>query len=560
MSAPVRVVCLGGGWTALYAVRAMRKAIRRGDIDLTVVSRDNFLTVHGFIAEMLAGRIQPNQIMAPARRIFRPARYHHAEIERVDLDRREVTTSRLLDGREHTLPYDHLILGLGSRDDLGRYAGAEEHALRLRNYSDALKARNHLIGVLEMADVETDPEERRRLLTFVIAGAGYGGIEVATEIEDYCHTVLKRSFPHLRVGEVRVVVAHSSSQVLPELLPQHANLQRYAARYLATTAIEFHPDTKITAATPEAAILSDGQRIPTRTIISCTGMGMPAVIAALPLGKDDRGRVVTDDHCRVPDAQGVWAAGDCAAVPHPEGGYCPALAIYAMHAGRTIGRNLTRLVDEAPLEPFTFTAFGDACSLGRRRAVAHLYGVPFYGTLAWVMWRLIFLSYVPLWDRRVRLLLDWLLTPFTGRELSQLRLGDPIGVDRELYEPGQVIVRQGDVGRRMHLVSKGEVEVVRQREDGSEEHLATLEAGDHFGEVSVFQGVRRTATVRAVSRVELLTLGEDVAVSLSDTVRPFGDAMRGRLTAPREASAGTGDAIGNSDGSQRDPRTQEGES
>ncbi|MEX0660052.1 MAG: FAD-dependent oxidoreductase [Egibacteraceae bacterium] len=560
MSAPVKVVCLGGGWTALYAARAMRKAIRRGDIDLTVVSRDTFLTVHGFIAEMLAGRIQPNQIMAPARRIFRPARYHHAEVERVDLDRQEVTTSRLLDGREHTLAYDHLILGLGSKDDLGRYAGAQEHALRLRSYSDALKTRNHLIGVLEMADVETDPEERRRLLTFVVAGGGYGGIEVATEIEDYCRTVLKRSFPHIRPEEARVVVAHASSEVLPELLPQHANLQRYAARYLATTAIEFHPDTKITAATPEAAVLSDGQRIPTRTIISCTGMGMPAVIDALRLAKDERGRVVTDDHCRVPGAQGVWAAGDCAAVPHPEEGYCPPLAIYAMHAGRTIGRNLTRLVGEQPLERFTFTSFGDACSLGNRRAVAQLYGVPFYGTVAWVLWRIIFLSYVPSWDRRVRLLLDWLLTPFTGRELTQLRLGDPIGVSPELYEPGQVIVRQGDVGRRMHLVSRGEVEVVHQHEDGSEERLATLGAGDHFGEVSVFQGVRRTATVRAVSRVELLTLGEDVAVSLSNTAKPFGDAVRGRLAASGQGDAGTSDATGESDGPGGAPRTQETES
>lgn len=539
MSQPVRVVCLGGGWTAMYATRAMRKAIRRGDIDLTVVSRDNFHTFHGFIAEMLTGRIQPSQIMSPARRLFRPARYHHAEVERIDLDRREVTTSRLLDGRETTLPYDHLILGLGSRDDLGRYAGAEEHALRLRSYADALRARDHLIGVLEMADLESDPEERRRLLTFVIAGAGYGGIEVATEIEDYCATVLKRSFPQIGTDEVRVVVVHSGDDILPELLPAHANLQRYAAAYLATTAIELHPDTKITAATPEAAVLSDGQRIPTRTIISCTGMGMPPVIAALPLAKNDRGRVVTDEHCRVPGTDGVWAGGDCAAVPHPDGGVCPALAIYAMQTGRTIGRNLARMVDGRPLERYTFTAFGDACSLGRRRAVAHLFGVPFYGRLAWVMWRATFLAYVPLWDRRLRLLLDWLLTPFTGRELSQLRLADPVGMRRELYEPGQVILRQGEVGRCLHLVSRGEVAVVRQDGDGTEEHLATLGAGDHFGEVSVFQGVRRTATVRALTRVELLTLGEDAAVSLSDTARSFGDVLRRRPTA-----AGSGEPPG----------------
>lgn len=557
MGEPVRVVCLGGGWVALYATRAMRKAVRRGDIDLTVVSRDNFHTFHGFIPEMLTGRIQPSQIMSPARRVFRPARYHHAQVERIDLDRREVTTSRLLDGRETTLGYDHLVLGLGSRDDFGRYAGSQEHALRLRNYSDALKARNHLIGVLEMADLETSPEERRRLLTFVVAGAGYGGIEVATELEDYCHTVIKREFPRIRPEEVRVVVVHSGDHILPELLPQHSNLQRYASTYLATTTIEFHPNTKITAATPEAAVLSDGQRIPTRTIISCTGTGMPEVIAALPVAKNDRGRIVTDACGRVPEARGVWAGGDCAAVPHPDGGDCPALAIYAMQTGRLIGRNLARHVAGDAPERFTFTAFGDACSLGRRRAVAQLFGVPFYGRLAWVLWRVTFLGYVPLWDRRVRLLLDWILAPFAGRELSQMRLSDAIGMDRELYEPGQVIVRQGDVGRRMHLVWSGEVEVVREADDGSEERLATLGAGGHFGEVSVFQGVRRTATVRALTRVELLTLGEDVAVSLSTVAKPFGDVVRSRLQEVPEAPPEPGDGTDTATPPDGGPHTHE---
>ncbi|MDQ3430682.1 MAG: cyclic nucleotide-binding domain-containing protein, partial [Actinomycetota bacterium] len=146
--------------------------------------------------------------------------------------------------------------------------------------------------------------------------------------------------------------------------------------------------------------------------------------------------------------------------------------------------------------------------------------------------------------------------PFTGRELSQLGVAETIGMNRELYEPGQVIVRQGDVGRRIHLVASGEVAVVRESDDGTEEHLATLAAGDHFGEVAIFKGVRRTATVRAVTRVELLNLGEDVAVSLSDAAKSFGDVLRSRLTPGNEERA-TSKATENSEGPKRAPRTHE---
>jgi NADH dehydrogenase len=524
MVSPTRVLCLGGGYVALYLARALRREIRSGRIALTIVSRDNFHTYHGFVAEMLVGRIQPGQIITPARRIFRPARFHNAEVEAIDLARRVVVTGRVLDGRQYTLPYDHLVLALGSQDDLSRYPGLAEHACRLRSYGDAFKVRNQLINALEMAEIEEDPAERRRLLTFVVVGGNYGGVEVAAELNDYFRAVVRREYALIDPREVRVVLIHSGERLLPELAQHQPRLQRWGERFLAGSGIEIRLRTRIAAATPEEAILDNGERISTHTIISCTGNEPPPVLAALPLVKDARGRIVTDRFGRAEGRAEIWAGGDCAAFPHPAGGINPPLAVYAMMTGRQIGINLRRTVAGEELAPYRFTGLGDAVALGRRAAVAHIRGIPFYGLPAWLLWRVALLGFVPTWDRRLRLMFDWALTPFLGREVVNMSPTEPAGIGPEIYEPGQDIVRQGDVGRRLYLIRSGEAEVI-QGDQGHEERIATLGPGDHFGERAVFQNVRRTATVRARTRVEVLSLSQSAAVALSDALRPFHAAV-----------------------------------
>lgn len=522
-----RVVCLGGGYVAIFLARALRKAVRRGEIDLTVVSRDNHHTFHGCVAEMLTGRIQPGQIVSPARRIFRPAKFHNAEITDIDLDAQTVTTSRALDGREYTVPYDHLVVALGSVDDLSRYAGIAEHAFKLKTYAGCFQVRNHLLTMLELAEIEPDPEERRRLLTFVIAGGNYAGIEVASELVDYVHLLAKNEYPRLHAEEIRVIVVHSSESILPELRLHQPKLVRWAQRYLDSLGplgLEFRVKTRLAAATPEEAVLNTGERISTRTIISCTGIAQVPLLDTLDVPRDEHGRLITDAFTQVQGRDNVWAAGDCAAVPHPKGGTCPPLGLYAMQVGRHVGRNILRGHRGKPLKPLSYTGIGDACSLGRRRAVAHLRGLRFTGITAWLVWRTFLIHYVPTWDRKVRLLLDWLVWPFVGRDIVNMRVADAPGMEPALFEAGQTIIKQGDIGRHVYVIQSGEVDVVREAPEG-ESLLATLGPGQHFGEVSVFQNVRRTATVRARSRVHLLSLRAREAVTLGEAIRPLKDSL-----------------------------------
>lgn len=522
---PVRVVCLGGGYAAIYLARELKRAIKRGDVELTIVSRDNFHTFHGFVAEMLAGKIAPSNITSPARRLFPPARFHNAEIKSVDVDRRTVTTSRLLDGKEKVLEYDHLVVALGSTDDLSRYPGIAQHAFQLKTFSDNFKVRNHLLAMLEMAEIETDPVERRRLLTFLVVGGGFGGVEVSTELMDYFRRLARKEYPGIDPAEIRVLLVHSGERILPELGTRQPKLIGYAERTIAKGGIEVLTGTRISAATRDEAILSDGTVVPTRSIISSSGTALSPLLDLMPFERDDRGRIITDANVQVPGTDNVWAAGDCAAVPHPQGESCPAVAIYAMYAGRQIGRNIVRQMNGKPLKPFTFTGLGDACSLGRHRAVSHLKGVRFYGLPVWVLWRTFFWWFVPTWERKADIAFDWLCAPVFGRDIVNIQIAAPYGLRREHYETGQAVVRQGEVGQQIYVITAGSADIVRETAEG-EIVVTTLGPGDHFGEKAVFEKSRRTATVRATTPLEVLSLGEHEARTLAETIQVFGAAVR----------------------------------
>lgn len=520
---PKRVVCLGGGHCAVNLAKHLRPAIRRGLIDATFIDRDNFTVFHGFIPEMLCAKVQPSQIASPARRLFLPSKFHSAEIEGIDLSARTVTTSRMLDGREYVLPYDHLIFTLGSIDDLSRYPGTAEHTQKLKTFSDCFKCRNHIIGMLELAEIEADPVERRRLLTFVIVGGNFGGTEVATELQEYLHSLIHHEYPGIRPEEFKVMLICSGSRILPELRQHHEPLVTWAERFVATSGIDIRLETRVTAATPEEVVLSTGERIPSRTVISCSGTAQSPLLDELNLSRDDRGRIEVDEDLRVLGLTDVWAGGDCAAVPHPKGGTCPQLAIYAETQGRQIAKNVIAAVDGKKCKPYRFTGLGDGCSLGRRRAVGHLKGIRLTGLVAWIAWRMMLLQYVPTWDRKIRLVLDWILWPIFGRDVVNIRMDDSFGIRRQHYEPGQEIIREGEIGRRLYIIWEGEVEIIRAGPSGPEV-VGTLGRGKHFGEAAVFQNVRRTASVRARTRVDVLSIGHTETLALS-VMSSFGDVI-----------------------------------
>ncbi|MFZ5814457.1 MAG: FAD-dependent oxidoreductase [Bacillota bacterium] len=501
---PVRVLILGGGYVAISAARALRGAIRRGEAEVTVVSRENYHVFHGFISEMLTGRVQPGQILSPARRIFAPAKVHVGEIEAIDLQRQRVTTSRQLDGRRYELPYDYLLLCLGSVDNLEAYPGLAEHGFRLKTYDDCFRLRNHILTMFEQAEIESDPAERQRLLTFFVAGGGYAGTEVAGELADYIRLLTSREYRAVRREECRVVLVHPGETILPELYGRegsgHPRLVAYATRHLQRLGVEVLTGTRVAWSTPNEVGLSNGMRIPTRTLISAVGTRAAPILQSLPVEQDERGRVVVGRTLQVPGFPHVLAAGDCAAVPHPKGGTCPPVGIFALEQGKRASGNILRLMAGQEPRPFTFAGLGQAVSIGRRTAVAEAFGMEFKGLSSWLIWRLLLFSFIPTWDRRLRLLADWLIWPLVGRDIVEMSVSDAddYEISHHRFQPGEEIIGAGQFGRYLYLISEGEVEVWA---DG---HLqSTLGPGGRFGHARrdrrVQESFRARGSVQAVS-------------------------------------------------------------
>jgi NADH:ubiquinone reductase (H+-translocating) len=528
------LLALGGGYASVYLYREMEGWIRRGKLRMTVIDRNNYHCFHGLVPEMLVGKIQPGTVLSPLRRLFKHAQFCNGEIKHIDLERREVTFSRGLDGKEFRANYDHLMIDLGSTDDLKRFPGIAQHTMRLKAFHDILQVKHHLLSMLELADIEKDPAEMERLLNFVVAGGNYAGIEVAGELADFLPRIARERFPNIPVEKIRVNVIHSGERILPELGIDHPNLQAYAHDALAGSEnVRLKLKVRLASATSEEAILNNGERIPTRTIISCTGTAASPLLDLLPVKREPGGRIITDEFCRVPGMANMWAGGDCAAIPHPKGGTCPPLAIWAMMAGAHIGRNLKAALSGSSLKPYRFSGLGDACTLGKARAAAHLKGVPIRGLTGYLAWRFFMVRYLPAPEKKVRLILDWLLASFFGSDLINMNVHRPVAVMPVLFEPGQEIVREGEVGQSLFIIRSGEVEVLKQRPDGSgQDRLAVLKQGEHFGEVAVFQRVRRTATVRAVTRVELLHVRGEAALALSESSQEFARAFQPAFQTP----------------------------
>ncbi|HTU86112.1 MAG TPA: FAD-dependent oxidoreductase [Solirubrobacteraceae bacterium] len=521
-----RVVVLGGGYVAVKLCHALRKPVAERQIDLTVVTGSTHHVFHGFVGEMVTGRVSPTNILSSVRRLFAPAKVHVGEIQTIDLDGRRAIVARGIDGQRTEIGWDHVVLALGTEDRTDAYPGLEEHAFKLRAYEDCFALKNHVIDMFELADVERDAEERRRLLTFFIAGGGFAGVEVAGELADFARRLTGEGneYPHLRYEECRFVLVHPEPAILPELLA-FPGLVRRATRHIEELGVELRAATRVAFATPQQVTLSSGEKVPTRTIISAVGTRPNPVVAGLDLEKDDRGRIRVERTGLVTGRRDVWAGGDCAAFPMPKGGDSPSVALYAYKHGEHIGRNLRRvLLENAPPKPFKWPGLAQGASVGRRWAVGEVKGIQVTGLPAWLTWRLLLTYYFPSWDRRLRLFADWLIWPVVGRDIVAPHVGERGEYDilHNVFQPGEVIVSEERAGRYIHIIIEGEVEILPAlaTPGGAAVPLATLHPGDHFGQRWLEASEPEVARAKTVVRT--LAVRRDQAPRLQEVMRSAG--------------------------------------
>jgi NADH dehydrogenase len=426
---------------------------------------------------------------------------HVRDIESIDTKQQTVTTTPGFRQQPSVVQYDHLVVALGNVTDFRGLRGLPEHAIPFKNLSDALYIRNHVIHVLEEAAIEHKDERlRRQLLTFVVAGGGFSGVEVVAELNDFVREVV-RNFPQIDSSEVRFVLLHALDRILPEL---DEKLALYAQNILAKRGVDILLNTRLKAASSEEAILADGTRIPTRTLISTVPSSPNPLIDTLDLPKE-RGRLKADASLLVEGTTNVWALGDCALISMPDGGVCPPTAQFATRQGKTAAHNIVAAMRGGEPKAFQFKELGKLGALGHRSAVAQIFGVNISGFFAWFMWRTIYLMKLPGWGRRLKVAASWTLELVLPPDLVQLKLTNTTGISHEHFEPGEEVFHQGDLGDRIYIIASGQAEVARG-EDGSEVLLARLGPGEYFGEMALLNHTTRNATVRCLEPLDVLSI------------------------------------------------------
>ena len=421
-----RIVILGGGFAGMTAAECLERELQKDPgVSITLVSETNALLFTPMLAEVAGSSLEPSHISTPLRTTLHRTTFIRGRVTGVDLENKRVSLDAGMDGAESCeseLSYDHLLFALGAVSNYLGLSNVQRLAFDFKSLLDAIRIRNHVIEMFERADRERDPEARKTLLTFVIAGGGFAGVELAGALNDFARGILA-DYPNIRREDVRVVLVHARDRILPEL---SESLGRYAQQRMAARGVEFRLSTRLADAREGVVVLSDGE-IPAETLVWTAGTAPNPLTKTLSLEKDKRGALIVDKTLAVPSHAGVWALGDCAAVVDAKTGKpCPPTAQFALREAATLAKNIRATLEGRPARGFHFESLGALCVVGHQTACAEL-TIPFVrdkamrfsGLLAWFMWRGIYLGKLPGLERKVRVLVDWTVELFFPKDIVQ---------------------------------------------------------------------------------------------------------------------------------------------
>lgn len=399
MNRKYNLVIVGGGFAGIRLAQKLEKRMP-DDWQVTLVSRENFITYNPLLPEVVGASLLPGHVVAPLRQMVRRARVCMATVTGIDL---AAKTIEYLGEGTGTLSYDQLVIACGVNANLDLVKGMGQNALPLKTLGDALFLRNHVIARLEQAELQDNEEARRWLTTFVVVGGGFSGVETGGEILDFLRASA-RFYPRIEPDDCRVILLHSGDRLLPEL-PER--LGHFATRKMIDHGVDVRLKARAARVDDRGITLDSGERIATGTVICTIGTAPNPMIASLAVASE-RGRIKTNPDMSVPGHDGVWALGDCAAVPNMRSDtVSPPTAQFADRQASHLAGNIAAALRGRPTRPFGYAPVGQLSSIGHNKAVAQLYGLRLYGFVAWLMWRGIYLLKIPTLARKVRLFLEW---------------------------------------------------------------------------------------------------------------------------------------------------------
>ena len=495
------IVILGGGFAGTYCARALKSGFREDTHkNVAVLADQNAMLFHPMLAEVSGSSISPLHVVTSLRQFCRGSSIFMGGVDDVDL---ELKTVRFIPNSyvpPATLTFEHLVLAIGSVVDVSRVPGMPEHGYLMKTVGDAIRLRADVLQRMEAGSVVKDESIRRRLLTFVIVGGGYSGVETAGQVWDLLRDA-QRFYPRINPNEFRLVLVHSGAHLLPQI---GEALGKYCELQLKKRGIEVRLNARVTAITAERAILSSGDAIETNTVVTTVGNATHPVIKKLVDRYKlsiDKGRLSTEPTMQVKGYKNLWAAGDCAAVPLADGSMSPATAQFAMRQGALLAKNILASQNSRPLELFRYKTLGEMASLGHRNAVGKVLGFNVSGFLGWLMWRATYLYKLPGLEQKSKVFFEWNLELLFPREISLLDVKTTNVVGRVHLEKGDPVYHIDDTAFSFYLIEKGKIEI-----DDHAGAARTLIPGEHFGERELLENTKRKFDAIALEPTTLLAL------------------------------------------------------
>lgn len=406
------VVIVGGGFAGITVAQRLEHQLPAG-WKLTLVSQENFITFNPLLPEVVGASILPGHVIAPHRQMIHCSNVCMAQVTEIDYQARIV---HYLGEGSGMLEFDQLVLACGVNANLDLVKGMAQHALPLKTLGDALFLRNRIVSRLEQAELQPNAEARRWLTTFVVIGGGFSGVETAGVLTDFLRASLKY-YPRIRQDDIRVVLLHGQNRLLPELSP---SLGEFAGRKMRTHGVDVRLQARAARIDDRGVTLADGEIIPAGTVICTIGTAPNSLVTESPLPKE-KGRVVVNPDMSVPGFEGVWALGDCAAVPNKhDGKISPPTAQFADRQARQLAANIAARLRDDSTTAFSFNPVGQLSTIGHNKAVAEMFGIKLSGFVAWLLWRGVYLLKIPTLARKSRLFLEWNWAMFFPPDISHL--------------------------------------------------------------------------------------------------------------------------------------------
>jgi NADH dehydrogenase len=504
------IVILGGGFAGAYCARALRAGLQeRTSKNVALLADQNAMLFHPMLAEVSGSSISPLHVVNPLRLFCKGSSVFMGAVEEIDLEQKTVSFSPGPFTPLSKMTYEHLVLAIGSIVDVSRVPGMPEHGYLMKTVGDAIRLRSGILERLEEASIIQDEAVRRKLLTFVVVGGGYSGVETAGQIWDLLRDV-QRFYPRINPKEFRLVLVHSGAFLLPQIGQE---LGKYCELQLRNRGIEVRLNTRVNAITAERAILNTGDVVETNTVVTTVGNATHPVIKKLidryhlP---HDRGRLSTEPTMQVKGYTNLWSSGDCSAVPLEDGSISPATAQFAMRQGTVLGSNILAARNGQPLAPFRFKTLGEMASLGHRNAVGKVFGFKVSGFLGWLMWRATYLFKLPGLEQKAKVFFEWNLELLFPRDISLLNVNTTHVLGRVHLEKGDPIYHIGDAAFSFYLLENGSVEV--NDRSGS---VRKIGPGEHFGERELLQSTKRQFDAIALEASTLIALDKTTFEALT---------------------------------------------